>query len=298
MRPRQLAAIALASFLAREACSAQRQPASIPTVVAQAMTSYIGGMFGPPRYSVRTPPPDWPKELIPANARVLGGGTQGSAETFRILTLVVDVTAGIKPIATIEAMAASAGYGSRLAAARSSQGGFIESAGMPQDHGPLCKGKTSMFAFSIVDSVASPRIFALTYIDGAAARQNCDAVARSQIARQGGPTHFGPKNMPDLIAPRGVAARASGMSWSGSSGSMETVMRTTMTADSILAHYTGQLVAAGWKLDGAVLANGVLGVQKFRFVDDEEPWSAMMIIESNGNRRDITLRLTMVNAEP
>jgi hypothetical protein len=298
MHPRHVAVIALASFLAREACGAQKQPAMVPTVVAQAMTSYVGGMFGPPRYSVRTAPVGWPKELIPANARVLGGGTLGSAESFRILTLVVNMPAAPKPSTAIQAMAASAGYGSRLAAAQSSQGGFIESAGVPQDHMPLCKGTTSMFAFSVVDSVASPRIFSLTYIDGAAAKQNCDAAERSRIARQGGPPTFGPKHMPALVAPTGIAARASGMSWSGSSGSMETVMRTTMTADSILAHYAGQLVAAGWKLDGSVLANRGMGVQKFRFMDDDEPWSALMIIESNDNRRHLTLRLTMVNAEP
>lgn len=299
MRPSQVVAIALASFLAREACIAQGQPATIPTVVAQAMSlDFSGGVLGPPRYSVGTPPAGWPKELIPPKARVIGGGTLGSDALFHIRSLVVVMPTGTKPTEAIDAMAAKAGYSTRTPSEQASQGGFIESAGV-QNHLPLCKGKTSLFSFAVVDSVASPHIFALNYLDGETARQNCSAAEHMRTSMQSAGTRsFGPKNLPPLVAPSGVAATPRGMSWSGTSGTMDTGLRTTMPADSILAHYTGQLVTAGWKLDGAVLANPVIGVQKFRFMDGEEAWSGMLIVEAIGKRREVTLRLAMVNVEP
>lgn len=298
MRRSQVAAIAIASVFGRDACSAQSQPAMIPTVVAQAMSlSFGGGMFGPPTYSSGTAPAGWPKELTPANARIIGGGTLGSGDVFRIRTLVVDMPSGSEPSKAINAMAANAGYATRSPAERASQGGFIASESA-KDHSPLCKGKTSLLAFAVVDSVAAPRIFALSYIDGAAARQNCDAAERSQASSQYSRTQFGPRGMPGLVAPSGVTAMQSGMSLSGSSGTMTSVLVTTMPPDSIVAHYSRQLVAAGWTLDGSLLANRAIGVQKFRFADGDEAWSGLMVVEVVGNRRDLTLRLAIVNGQP
>ena len=303
-RARHVAAIAFASLLGREECVAQGQPVMIPAVVAQAMSLYFGGgMFGAPSYSSGAPPAGWPKELIPANARIIGGGMLGSggmlgnSDLFHIRTLVVEMPSGSQPTRAIDAMAADAGYATRSAAELASQGGFIESAGV-KGNDPLCKGKTSLLSYTIVDSVASPRIFALNYIDGEVAAQNCDAAERIRASTQVSRSQFGPRGMPALVAPSGVAATRGGVSWSGSSGTMASELLTTMPPDSLVAHYTRQLVAAGWKLDGAALANTIIGAQKFRFVDGDEKWSGLLLVEVVGNRRDVTLRLATLSGEP
>jgi hypothetical protein len=296
MRSTYGALIALASLLGGEVCDAQRQPASIPTVVAESMTLYFGtSMFGMPSYTVNAAPPGWPKELIPAKARLIGGSMLGSVEEFRIRTLVVEMPAGPDPLAVIRAMADKAGYSIR-APADSSQGGFVESSGVSRQM-PLCKGKISSLAFAALDSISAPRVIALQFYDGEVARQQCDAVERYR-ARFGSRERFGPKNMPSLVAPGGVSSTGGSSSWGGLSGTMTSILLTTMPSDSIIAHYARQLVAAGWTPDGAALANRVVGLQKFRFTDGGEPWSALVMVEAVGNRRDVTLRLAMVNGEP
>ena len=296
LRSARLAFITLATLVGAEVCDAQRQPATIPTAVAQAMTLYYGTpMFGTPRYTVNTAPPGWPNELVPARARVIGGAIFGSSVGFRIRTLVVEMPAGADPATAVNSMAVKAGYGARAAAENSAQGGFLESAGVPRQM-PLCKGKVSSLAFGALDSIAAPRILALQYYDGEAARQQCDAAERSRV-RFGNSTHFGPSNMPGLVAPSGVVSTPMGMNWSGTEGTTGAVLRTTMPVDSILSHYTQQLAAAGWAVDGSALTNATIGVQKFRFKDGEEPWSARLIVEAVGNRREVSLRLVAVTSD-
>ena len=296
MRSIHVAFIAVTTLVNGELCEAQRNPATIPTVLAEAMTLWFGSpVLGRPVYTIKTAPPGWPNELLPDRARVIGGAMLGSADEFRIRTLVVEMPASPDPARAINGLAATAGYGARSAAEDTAQGGFLASSGVPQQM-PLCKGKTSMFAFGAIDSIASPRILVLQYFDGEAARQNCDAAERSRV-RFGNSAHFGPSNMPGLVAPSGVASSPVGMNWSGSEGTTGARLRTTMPIDSLLAHYTLQLAAAGWEVVGSALINADIGLQKFRFKDGEEPWSARLVVEIVGNRRDVSLRLAAVNSE-
>ena len=295
MHHRKLVLIALASIAAPSHCLAQAQPATIPTVLAQALSGYFGGPFGVPRYVVGTPPAGFPSELIPAKGRVIGGGVFGDPEAFLMRTLVVEMPVAGEGRDVLRAMATRAGYATRSPSERDRQG-FLESPGASAD-GPLCKASRSLFAFSPVDSIGSPRTFALHYLEGEGARQNCDAAERSRSMSRGGAARFGPSNLPFLAAPRGVAAFPGGSSWSGTNGENRTTLRTTMPVDSILSHYTAQLVAAGWKTDGSQLANQSVGIQKFTFRDGEEPWSAALIIMAVGDRRDMGLRLSKVNGE-
>ena len=296
MRSMHVVFIAVTTLVHGLPCDAQRQPATIPTALAEAMTLWFGSpVLGTPVYTVNGTPPGWPKELVPARARVIGGGMLGNANEFRIRTLVVEMPAGRDPANAVNALAATAGYGTGAAAADTAQGGFLESASVPKQM-PLCKGKTSMFAFGVIDSIRAPRILVLQYYDGEVARQNCDAAERSRV-RFGNSAHFGPSNMPGLVAPSGVASTPVGMNWSGSEGTTGARLRTSMPIDSLLAHYTRQLAAAGWEVVGSALTNADIGLQKFRFKDGEEPWSARLMIEVVGNRRDVSLRLAAVNSE-
>lgn len=293
---RAVVRIVLVPCLAREAY-AQRQPTTIPTVVAQAMSFYSAGVFDPPNYFVKTPPPGWPTELVPANARVIGGGSIAAGALFHVLTLVVSMPAGSRPQDVLGTMAARAGYGTRASSDAAAEGGFVATDGT-NEHSPLCKGASNLFEFSPVDSVTSPRVFALRYIGGEAAGQNCAAGAHSRSSMSVGGPRFGPRSLPVLVAPRGVAATEGGMSWGNNSGSMTSVLLTSMLPDSILAHYSAQMIKAGWSADGSALANSAVGVQKFRIADGDDTWSAMMLVEAVGKRRDVTIRLAVVNREP
>jgi hypothetical protein len=85
-----------------------------------------------------------------------------------------------------------------------------------------------------------------------------------------------------------------GSSWSGSEGSINSTLRTTMPADSILLHYSGQLVAGGWRTEGSpAIAEGV-GVQRFSFREGQDGWSAVLIILAVRERREVRLEFTKI----
>lgn len=293
---RHSAAVLLAITVGCPELNAQAQPASIPTVLAQAMFLDFGGMVGKPAYLVGRVPADWPVELIPAGAAIVGGGTVGNADFFRTSTAVFELPGRDDPMLTMSAMAARAGYAAVPPRPRAAEGGFMESSRPRKSAEPLCKGKSRVLGFALADSVTASRVIVATIIEGEAAAQTCAARPDYSSMRNGIPRN-GPKNIPALESPTGTMGQQTGSSWSGSSGEIRSYLRTTMPVDSIVTHYTKQLVAAGWKVDGAQLANQGVGMQKFTFRDGEDAWSGMLIVLAAGDRRDIGLRLSMVNAE-
>lgn len=72
---------------------------------------------------------------------------------------------------------------------------------------------------------------------------------------------------------------------------MTSSLRTTMPADSILAHYSKQLVAGGWKLEGRPTVGDGIGVQRFSFREGQDPWTGTLIVIEAGDRRDVILRV-------
>jgi hypothetical protein len=103
-----------------------------------------------------------------------------------------------------------------------------------------------------------------------------------------------PVTLPTLRAPPGARSSGVGSCWGGNGGSMESSLQTTMPADSILAHYSAQLVAAGWKLDGRPAFTDGMGVQRFSFREGPDDWAGALIIIPVGDRRDVVLRFTKV----
>ena len=59
---------------------------------------------------------------------------------------------------------------------------------------------------------------------------------------------------------------------------MKSSLRTTMPADSILAHYSNQLVAGGWKQEGRPTVGDGVGVQRFSFREGPDPWVGTLIV--------------------
>lgn len=84
-----------------------------------------------------------------------------------------------------------------------------------------------------------------------------------------------------------------GSNWGGSGGNMESTLRTTMPADSILSNYAAQLVAGGWTSEGRSTIGDGVGVQRFSFREGQEAWAAALIIITVGDRREVLLHFTM-----
>jgi hypothetical protein len=64
-----------------------------------------------------------------------------------------------------------------------------------------------------------------------------------------------------------------------------------MSADSVLAHYSAQLVAGGWKTEGRPANGSGIGVQRFSFREGQDPWTSALVVVSLGDRCEILLEL-------
>lgn len=273
--------VVLLLIVAAAQASAQTQPATIPTVVAQAM-ALEPDMLGRPQYFDGRTPPNWPNTLLPPDVRVIGGGTLGDSAMFRIETAVFEFSSQANPDRLLAAMLTRAGYTrTDLESARTSGGGFVGTAARTAPPS-YCKG-ASMVTFGPVDSVRAPLVIAVHLLDGEIGRQNCTP-RRDRMAAG----HF-PITVPSLSAPSGTIQSGVGSSWSDSRGDMTSSLRTTMPSDSVLSHYTTQLVAAGWTSQGRTLASDGIGIQRFTFTQAQETWTAALIVMTVGDRREMLL---------
>lgn len=260
-------------------------PATIPIAVAQAMT-LEAGMFGTPHYFDGRTPPDWPATLVPAGTRVLGGGSMGDSAMFRFQTAVFAFPAQSDPNAVLLDLLTRAGYTRDRAWPPSRGGGFVGNE--PPVAATRYCGPAGVAGFGVVDSAQSLLVYSVHLLGGEVGRQNCAAHPDAM-----GPHRY-PVTVPTLTPPRGVMAFGGGSSWAGTSGNMGSTLRTTLPSDSILFHYTAQLVASGWKAEGKpAVAEGV-AVQRFSFREGQEPWVAAMIITVIGDKRSVTLQFSKV----
>lgn len=260
--------------------AARRQPATIPTIVAQSMTLF-GNPFGPPQLFDAELPTGWPAGLVPRPAKVLGGGILGDSAMFRMRTAVFDLGNSANPLEAVRALLHNGGFVRRTRAAQTGGGGFVSSD--PSNSAPpYCNGST-MAMIGLADSARAPATVVVHLIDGEAGEQNCrQAPAPTEM------THRGPE-LPTMVPPKGAMLSSSGSSWNGESGDTRSNLRTTMPADSVLAHYTAQLVAGGWRVDGRpAVADGV-GVQRFLLRHRDEDWMAALIAMDMGDHHRIVL---------
>lgn len=292
-RPHAATLVMLASTLSPlvSRASAQSPQATVPIVVAQAAYLEFAPIGKPTYYSGLTSP-DWPVSLVPPGATVVGSAVVGDTGVFRMRTAVFQFSSRTNPPDVLTTMLTLDGFGPPTAAVEQpNDGGFLPStAAPPKSSGKLCKGSV-LATFAAVDPQHAPGVFGIDLLDGEAGRQACAPQRSSHMIA----SHF-PVSVPALVAPAGaMTINAGGSSWSGSSGDMRSALRTTMPADSILAHYTALLVAGGWKADGrSAVANGV-GVQRLTFHDGQDAWTGILIIMAVGDRRDIDLQVSRVD---
>jgi hypothetical protein len=104
-------------------------------------------------------------------------------------------------------------------------------------------GDSAMVVVSRLDSTQAPRSLAVTMVtDANAVRQCGEGSASYQTA------FTAPLRLPPLRPPRGVNTQPVGLSSSGNSFEATALLDTTLSADSVLAHYSTELVAGGWRL--------------------------------------------------
>jgi hypothetical protein len=181
---------------------------------------------------------------------------------------------------TMRALFARAGYASHEAQQAARTGGFMSS-DSPAAGAQYCRG-SNIVTFSPVDSAQYPRVIAIQRIQGEPARQSC-ALTRANPARS-----F-PVTIPLLTPPAGAMAFGSGSSWSGASGETSSTLRTTMPADSILRHYTAQLLSANWKVEGAPALSSGIAMQRFTVRDGDDSWSAGLVVMLVGDQREVRI---------
>jgi hypothetical protein len=262
---------------------AQSEPATIPIAVAQAMT-FAPAMFGRPQFFDGRAPTDWPAALVPPDAKILGGGVMANLPLYRMRVTVFAFPAQSDPRARLRDVVARAGYVQPAARPPSRGGGFAQTA-EPSPPGRYCKGST-LATFDVVDSVHTPKVFALFLLEGDGGAQNCNPSHMDMLAQ-----HSFPVTVPSLTPPAGVMSFGTGTGWSGNSGHMSTTLRTTMPTDSLLAHYSMQLVSAGWRADGRPANGDGAAVQRFSFQQGQEAWTGALIIMAAGDQRTLFLQL-------
>jgi hypothetical protein len=284
MRFAHITGAVLSLVLINEQADAQNQPATIPTVVAQAM-AIEPDVLGRTQYFDGRPPPDWPVSLVPPGARVVGGGVLGDAAMFRLRAAVFAFSGRIDPKDSIHVLLTRAGYVLQEPEPAGGGGGFVTNEPV-RSGAKYCKGST-VAGFRVMDSTQVPLVIAIHLIDGEAGRQNC-APDRERMTRG----RF-PIKVPTLSPPSGVVSLGGGSSWSGSDGNMRSTLRTTLATDSILSHYTTQLVAGGWKSEGKPAIGDGIAVQRFSFGEGRDAWTAALIVAAvGGDRRALMLEFT------
>jgi hypothetical protein len=280
----RVGAAVLYAMLAAPSISAQSEPATIPTVVAQAANLQFGPI-GKPQYFVDRTPPDWPDALVPAGAKIIGGALLGDLSSFRMRTAVFALAARSNSNDALHSLLTRAGYGPPPSESAPRAEGFASSTQASTADTRYCKGP-SLASFEVVDSTQAVSMVAIHLIDGEAGRQNC----APQQSRSN-PGHM-PVTVPTMIAPAGVMAFGASSSWGGTSGNTGSILRTTLGVDSLLSHYTAQLVHGGWKAVGRPAIGDGVAAQRFAFKEGQDDWSAALIILTAGDRREIRLQFT------
>jgi hypothetical protein len=228
---------------------------------------------------------------VRAGASVIGGGVLEVPGKSRIQTIVFAFNGDAKPSDALDALLTKAGYVRHDMPQRGGGGGGFVGIGPPAYSGPQYCNASSWAGFEVVDSTQTPLVVGVRLVDGEPGRQTCTALRAS--AGLVLPPRFGVK-VPTLTPPRGALTYGGSSNWGSSRGTMESTLRTTMAADSILYHYTSQLVAGGWKAEGLPAITDGVAVQRFSFREGQDAWTAALIFLTAGDRREAVLELAKV----
>jgi len=265
--------------------AAQRnEPVTIPTVLAQVLMMPLAQVFGDrPHYVVGRTPQGWPRALTaPASAKLIGGVKYGpiSATVYR-------VPRRVNAVEWYERMLTNAGY-KRGDVRPGPRGGFTS--GEPRLTTAWCS-PTGNATMGVFDSTATSRIIFVSVASRPVTAAGCGDEDPPGMGRKP------PLEIPALAAPFGVTAMPGGTGWSNDNMRTSVSVDTTMSADSILAHYARQLTAAGWKV-GKRLSDGSSALQPVSVRDPRgREWVGALTMISAADRREVVLSMMPAKQE-
>jgi hypothetical protein len=252
---------------------AQREPATVPTVLATVLVGgFVAEMGMAPHFVVGREPGGWPTALRPgASWKPVGG-----VELGPMLVAVFDAPPGRDATADYEAVLTRAGL--KLIDLARPDVGFVAEAPARRMY---CNDSLSVTTM-LKDSVSATRPLAVTVVRGEAAR-GCQMLAAER--------RESPLDVPPLRAPTGVAARRRGSSWGGGSLEQNAQLDTTLSVDAILDHYSRQLAAAGWTI-GKPLVDAGTGLQRLSVRDrNGTEWQGALLVVTTGQSRQVALQM-------
>lgn len=256
---------------------AQNSSPSLPADLVTALfvgTNATGGSAV--QYYVGAPPPGWPSALLPAPPAVMVGGMKS---TRQLTTVFADSTARL-PLSA---------YLKRIEDAGWTKPAMDDAAGFQSGddrYGFWCSDSARVTA-TLVPGAGSMANVRVTYVP--MPRGTCVPTPRASAGRP----RASLLTLPVLRPPAGVRFTTSG----GSSGSNSLTSSTglvdaTIDAAAVLAHYSAQLTAAGWRTYAPTLKPTFVA-QLFEARDDSgATWRGTLLVVPNGTTRDVTLMMS------
>lgn len=286
MRTQSFRVVAIMWLLLPIVAGAQSPP-TIPTVVAEAM-SLEWSMFGKPTFFDGTSPVNWPKDLVPAGTRVIGGAAVGMMGGIQLQTTVVAFGRGANPDSILRALILAAGF-RRAEDAPIERQGFLTTPMTATTEPPkFCRG-ISLVTYAPVDSARDPLVVAIRLMEGSLAVSSCNG----RRDRFSGMDQREPVDIPNLVPPAGGQSLGGGSSGGGDGERMyHQTLIARMETDSVLSHYARALSAGGWKAAGKMESAGRTASQRFAVTQGQEKWDALLVVVSSGNRHQVMIYLT------
>jgi hypothetical protein len=278
------AALACFASFATPALRAQSEPATIPTVLGAALIGGFGEMAGKgPHFFVGQAPAGWPAALVtPTGASVVGGVAIGPMRMA-----VYRYPRSVDPIASYTAVLSRAGFKPYLT--ETNDAGFVS---QRRREATMFCGDAGSLGIVQLDSTATTRTLVASIVTGGNSAP-CATMSFTPTARSKEPLAI-----PSLFAPRGVAVRPGSRGWSDGSIELSAQLDTTMSTDAILAHYSAQFTAAGWKALGApTRAEGMAAQQLATRDASGTEWRGAVFVITVGDGRDVLLRMARAPQE-
>lgn len=267
--------LGLALAAGSRALPAQTTPQPVPPELVTALFSSGNYASASSQYFVGIVPPGWPTALVPAPPILVSGGMLSGDRRYAVF---VDSTAR-HPLDSLRRQLETAGWTQpRTEPAQGFTTGFQDD---ERHYGFWCRD-------SVRATLASTRgVGGLTYVRvGLGTMRGEPCVPRTRAAMLDAPA----LRLPLLFAPAGIATVGG---QNGSSGNTTftsaRLVDSTTSAATVLAHYSAQLVNAGWTVHpptttAAFAAQAVEARDK-----DGVSWYGMMLVMPSAGTRDVSI---------
>lgn len=282
-----VAILVIASICAERPVCAQASAAQLPAPLVGALMA--GARGEPPSeaaYYVGALPPGWPTALTAAGSATVVGGMSASGQ---LVAIFADTTRRF--LAGYIAQLESAGwkepeppdFGGFRQASPASRG--FQSSGY--QGGQLCRDSAGVAARAVPGAERGAFVHVMY--------RRIEAGCQRTVFP---PINSGMLELPALRAPQSARGATGGGS-SGSSASITAATRftdTTLTASQVVAHYSAQLVAAGWTASDSA-SHERIASQAFDARDkDGHPWSGSITVIATDGLRDVSLMMIRKDA--